>query len=119
VIKNLIYNDDGDFRPGVAYGIMGLSAILVSYFVYSAWAGVEGQLDSSFLCATENCGYADSRKLEIGESFPAACPKCNKQSVYPAHRCPQCGKPHVHHALLGKPGPTKCTKCGTEIRRGQ
>jgi hypothetical protein len=118
VIKKLLYNDDGDFRPAVAYTVVGVSALLVGYFVYSAWAGMEGQLESNMLCVTPGCGYADNRKLEPGETFPGLCPKCEKKSVYWAWKCPKCGKPNVPNQQLGKPGTTKCSKCGTEIRRG-
>lgn len=118
MIKKLLYNDDEEMRPAVAYTIVAVCCLVIGYFVYHAWAGVDSQLEANLLCITEGCGYADSRQLEVGELFPAECPKCGKKSVFYALKCPKCGKPHVMNEVLGKPGPTKCSKCGTEVRHG-
>lgn len=117
MIKKLVYNDDGSARPAAAGSLVAVVVLLAGWFVYSAWAGMGGQLDSKLLCITEDCGYSDSRKLQVGESFPATCPRCGNRSVYPALKCPQCGKPHVPPVMLGKSGSTTCFQCGTEIRR--
>lgn len=118
MVKEIIYTDDGDFRPATLYSIVGATALLVGWFIFSALPVASGQLDSHFVCATEGCGHTQARKLQPGESFPALCPRCDKQSVYPALKCPRCGKPNIHHVMLGRPGPTRCSNCGTEVRHG-
>lgn len=116
MIKKLVYNDGGRARPTAAGSLVAGVMLLAGWFVYSAWAGLGGQFDSELICITEDCGYSESRKLQVGESFPANCPRCGNRSVYPALKCPQCGKPHVHPVMLGKPGCITCSQCGTEFR---
>ena len=115
---SLLANEDGGVKPWVTYGLVALAIFAGAYFVRAAWTKSDRPNDIGLLCITSGCGYNDSRLLEIGESVPLKCPKCGKASVYATVNCPKCRTPNVWNVDRGLKGPTKCTKCGTEIIRG-
>src|SRR5437899_3000145 len=109
-------NNNGGGKPWVTYGVVAVVLLVGGYFVRAAWHKGDKPEDAKLLCV--ECGYTSSRTLEIGEASPIKCPKCGKQSLYPAIKCPKCGAPNVWNADRGIPGVTKCKKCGAEIHRG-
>ena len=113
---SLLSDDNGGVKPWVTYGVVAVVILVGGYFVHAAWVKADRPADAKLLCV--ECGYSTIRELEIGEAPPLKCPKCGKQSVYPAIKCPKCGTPNVWNADRGLKGVTKCTKCGAEIYRG-
>jgi hypothetical protein len=84
---------------------------------YFAWGALRQPppVKSVMVCITPACGFTEARLLQVGETFPARCPKCSKQSVYAGCRCPKCREATVWNENRGMAGPTKCPKCGTVI----
>jgi hypothetical protein len=118
VLKKIFYNDEERFRPAIGYSLAIVAVCVAGYLLYANRSGTVRPVEASLKCATPGCSYTDSRKLEYGEAIPSACPKCGKNSVYPAQACPKCGTPNVLNSYLKIKGPTKCSKCGAELRYG-
>lgn len=90
------------------------------YLTWEVWAKQRpGPLHSQFLCASPDCGFQEARSLQMGESFPLACPKCRQNTLYVGHRCPNCSHLNIMNELRDLPGPTQCSQCGTEIRHAE
>lgn len=118
VIKKLLYNDDEQMRPGVLYGLIALAIGIGAYFVYANWTSADEPVAIARMCVTQGCGYTSTQDLQLGETFPGKCPSCGKDSVYIALRCPKCKTANVLNEDRGIKGPTKCSRCGTELRYG-
>lgn len=119
MIKSLILTEENTLKPWVAYALVAAVVATGAYFVYAAWTGgPDAPLEHTLMCATPGCGYTEHRELRVGEILPGKCPKCGKNSVYCAFNCPKCKTPNLMNEDLGKPGRTKCSKCGTEIIHG-
>jgi hypothetical protein len=116
---SLIKSEDGGVKPGIVYGVIGLAVVLGAYWVYASWTGPGKGMTVTMLCYTQDCGYSRDRALELGEILPAKCPRCGNLSVVSAFSCPGCGAPNVWNEDRGLAPPTKCTKCGREVRYGQ
>ncbi len=95
--------------------LVGILAVL-GYFFYRG--GGEPQIDSPVKCWS--CEFTEFRKARIGEATVGKCPKCGKETLAPAWRCPnpECGELVVSNEYRNLPPPTKCPKCGTEVRHG-
>ncbi len=109
-------DDDGGVKPWVTYAIIGIAIFAGGYFVYGAWRKSGSPTNVNLMCYS--CEYVSDRELTIGETFPAKCPKCDKDTFVPAFRCPQCQTPNVWNEDRGLKPPTKCRKCGAESRHG-
>ncbi len=118
MFKKIFYNDEDQFRPAVSYAVVGLAILLCGYYVYAKWNGSDQAVETNLKCSTSGCAYISERPLQVGEKIPLQCPKCDQRAVYPALPCPKCGTPNVLNQYLGKKPPTKCSKCGTELRYG-
>ncbi len=117
--RNLLTNEDGGVKPGVKYAGIGLLVVILGYWAFTTWTGGDRALTATLMCYTQGCGYTTARELEIGEVLPATCPKCGNKSVVSAFKCPGCGTPNVWNEDRGLAPPTRCTKCGREVRYGQ
>lgn len=109
-------DDNGGVKPWVTYTIIGLAVFLGGYFVYAKWTGFDKPHAVSMMCTTQGCGYQSTERLSVDSSLH--CPKCDKDSLVVAHLCPQCKTPVILNESIGKRGPTKCPKCGGEVRYG-
>jgi hypothetical protein len=118
VFKKILYNDEQRIRPGFVIGLFVLAIGAGGYYVYARWQGAEKMVGVRMMCVTPGCGYVRERQLEVGESIPGTCPQCGKASVYTSLRCRKCETPNVLNEDRGLKGPTRCTKCGTELRYG-
>jgi len=96
--------------------LAGLGIVAVAIWVI--WSRASTTQPVVMMCMTPGCGYQRQRALQVGETFPLVCPRCGKKSVAPAFRCPKCGTPNVWNEDRGLKPPTRCTKCGEEIRHG-
>jgi hypothetical protein len=118
-LRKLVVSEDGQTKPaGVAVVVLVLvfsSAALGYYLWKSDLGGGIPQMESPNKCYS--CGYMASRKLEVGISN-TTCPKCGKETFLPAYKCKKCGNLEVLNEDRGLKPPTKCTKCGGEIRHG-
>lgn len=117
MIRRLGLPGSGDARSIATCAALGLAAAVVGIFAYRAFTG-GGTPDVALMCMTPGCGTLRERPLELGESLPARCPACDKSSLVPAFTCPQCGTPNIWNEDRGLPPPTKCSKCGKEVRHG-
>lgn len=105
----------------IAVLVVSLLAIGVTgYMVWDAMAKQDTQLvKAELMCSIPECGFSEVRPLKLGETLPAQCPKCGKQSMYTSMACPNCKTPNVLLQDQGLPGPTKCSRCGTELKYGE
>ncbi len=101
-------------RVAVTAAIFSAVVLVFAISYYIRTAGGEPQVVSPSKCYS--CGYIGYQKLKVGESMPP-CPKCGKATYCPAFKCPKCGNLEVLNEYRGLEGPTKCSKCGTEIPR--
>jgi len=118
MIGRMLYRD-GQLRPAVAYGIICAVVAVAGYMVYTAWAGSGSSRPVAMMCMTPDCGYTRSERLQVGETFPAPCPRCGKNSLVPAFVCKECGTVNVWNEDRGLSPPTRCTKCGREVYHGR
>lgn len=119
-LRRLFLTDSGGLTT------VGLAAILLALGVaggavgYYMWKGADlgggmPQLESARKCY--ECGYVGTVKLQVGQ-FRPTCPKCGKDAFLAAYKCPKCGNLEVLNEERGLPPPTKCSRCGGEIRHG-
>lgn len=115
-MANILTHEDGEVKPFVKYGVIGIAVLVVGFFAYRVWAGGAGRTqDFEMICTTEGCGYVSDEKLKIGDVLPLTCPDCGKRSVVPAFRCPECEAINVWNESRGLPAPTPCVGCGYEV----
>ncbi|HOW17546.1 MAG TPA: hypothetical protein PLC79_00805 [Phycisphaerae bacterium] len=98
---------------GLAVSLVALAAA-AHYYVRTA--GDEPQLSSPYMCY--ECGYIETVKLKPGTSIET-CPKCQRPTFRPAYKCEKCGTLAVLNEYRGLEPPTKCPKCGAEIKHGE
>ncbi len=119
-IRKLVLTDDGSTKPsGVAIAalVLVVSATALGYYVWKAdWGGGVPQIEAPTQCW--ECGYTESRKAVVGEPPVLHCPKCGKQAFAPAVACTKCRTLVVLNEYRGVKPPTKCPKCGGEVRHG-
>jgi hypothetical protein len=109
-------DDSGGVRPWVTYTAIAAVLLVGGYFVYGAWTKNDRALEARLMCYS--CEYTSSKELKVGEVYPQPCPKCEKQTFVPALNCSKCGAPNVWNEDRGAKPPTKCRKCGVELRHG-
>ncbi|MBI4580724.1 MAG: hypothetical protein HY718_13540 [Planctomycetes bacterium] len=104
------------------WGAVGLIVLLgVGVTAVLAWRGLDKRderIKSVYLCTNAACGYSESRVPAVGEGLPFACPKCGQKTMYASFACPNCGTKNVLNQDRGLPGPSKCSKCDTELHYG-
>ncbi|HOW17548.1 MAG TPA: hypothetical protein PLC79_00815 [Phycisphaerae bacterium] len=121
-LRKLVLTEDGRTKPAGAIAVVLVLVVSCSALGYYIWkggldlGGGEPQLDSAAKCWT--CGYECVRRPTPGEPTVAVCPKCGKQTLAPAFRCKKCKTLVVLNEYRGGTPPTKCPKCGTEVRHG-
>jgi predicted RNA-binding Zn-ribbon protein involved in translation (DUF1610 family) len=120
-LRKLVLTEDGRTKPAAFVAVVLVLVVSCSALGYYIWkggvdlGGGEPQIDSPHKCCS--CGHIGSVKLEIGQPAPV-CPKCGKATYYPAFRCKNCGALEVLNEYRGLKPPTKCPKCGREMRYG-
>lgn len=95
---------------------VSLVALAVAAHYYVRTAGGEPQISSPYMCY--ECGHMVTVKLKPGTPVET-CPKCLRPTLRPAYKCEQCGTMAVLNEYKGLEPPTKCPKCGAEIRHGE
>jgi uncharacterized OB-fold protein len=118
MLKQCIAKEEGGVPPWVKHAIIAIAVIAGGYFIYAAWRSSDRQLEATLMCSTQGCGYLRTEALQVGEMLPARCPKCGKDSLLPAFNCPKCKTVNIWNENRGLPPPTKCSKCGQEVRHG-
>jgi hypothetical protein len=113
-----ILDNDKPIHPVVMCAAVVLAVSMCVYLVYGKWTQMDRRVAITRLCATDGCGHRSARELKLGETFPGRCPKCGRQSVYVAYRCPSCSTPNVLNENFGTKGPTPCSRCRRELRYG-
>jgi hypothetical protein len=79
-------------------------------------AGAEPQVRAAMKCWS--CGRTEHRPLRVGEMIPGTCAGCGRKTFAPAYPCPKCKSLVVLNEYRdGKP-PTRCERCGREVRHG-
>lgn len=114
--SNIFTNEGGGVKPWVVWGILALAIVTGSYFIYGAWNG-SNELKATLMCS--ECGNIRTEALAVGEMLPATCSKCGKNAMLPAFHCPSCKTVNIWNENRGLPPPTKCRKCGQEVRHGR
>jgi hypothetical protein len=115
--KQVAVQEQAGLKPWVSYTIIGVAVLVSVVTAYRLWT--RGNQDPiAMMCVTEGCKYTTSVAPRPGDPSILTCPKCGKESVTPAIYCPKCGTPTVWNESRGLPGPTKCKKCGQEMRHG-
>ena len=109
--------DRGRRRAGIGIAL-GLLTAGILYLSYTTWGGGDRPLAVRMKCLTARCGYERARPLTLGEMIPARCPKCEADSLVPAHPCPACQTPVILNEDRGLPPPARCPACGAEVWHG-
>jgi DNA-directed RNA polymerase subunit RPC12/RpoP len=94
-------------------GALIVLALVVRYSIQTA--GGEPQIASPYQCY--DCGYVITMKVNPGVPIDT-CPRCQKPTLRPAYKCAKCGTLVVLNEDRGLEPPTKCPKCGAEVRHG-
>ncbi len=119
-LRRFLQTEDGETRPvALAAVILVLvaSASAMGYFFWKAdLGGGMPQLESPAKCW--ECGYTTERKPQAGEPTVLPCPRCGKEAFAPAFACPKCKTLVVLNEYRQMKPPTKCPKCGGEVRHG-
>jgi hypothetical protein len=116
--KQQVAKDVRGIPPWITYTIIAAAVIAGVYFTYAAWTKGDRPLEAALMCSTPGCGHLRVDALQVGEMLPAKCPKCGKDSLLPAFYCPKCKTVNIWNENRGLPPPTKCSKCGQEVRHG-
>jgi predicted RNA-binding Zn-ribbon protein involved in translation (DUF1610 family) len=103
---------------GLRWVIIAAVIAVGGLIVYKVWKSDSRPLERAMMCATEGCGHTREQRPQLGESMPARCPKCEKDSLYPSRNCPQCGEAFILNEYRGLKPPTRCPKCGKEMWHG-
>jgi predicted RNA-binding Zn-ribbon protein involved in translation (DUF1610 family) len=108
-------------RLGMVFLCTIACVALAAYLSWSGWTkqGIAKPVNTVLKCATTQCAYMETRPLRDGETLPSKCPKCGAQSVFLSMRCPKCGTQNILNEVRGLPGPSTCSKCGTELHYGE
>ena len=107
--------DGGGVKPWVTYAVIGIAVFIGGYFVYGAWTKGDRPNTVTLMCSTKGCGYTRAEALQVGETLPLKCPKCGKDTVVVAYRCPDCKTPVILNEEIGLNPPARCPKCGAEV----
>ena len=86
------------------------------YMVYAALRTDVASRSIAMMCPA--CGYTDEHSLSLGDTIPMTCPRCGKQTLYPAFRCKTCGAINIWNEYLGKQPPTFCVECNQKHVHG-
>lgn len=108
----------GKSRPWILHALGVMVVMVAGYVAYSVWAG-PGELKATLMCATPGCAHIRAEALAVGEMLPAACPKCGQASLLPAFHCPHCRSVNIWNENRGLPPPTRCARCGREVRHDE
>lgn len=121
-LRNLVLTEDGRTKPAAAVVVVVVLVLSCSALGYYVWqgggvdlGGGEPQISAPFKCYS--CGYTMYAKVKLGVPMDI-CPKCKKSTLCPAKICPKCGSIEILNENRGLKPPTKCSKCGAEIRHG-
>lgn len=119
-LKNLVLTEDGRTKPAGVVAVVIVLVVSGAAMGYYVWnhaelGGGAPQVTSGHKCYS--CGYISSVKLVVGEPT-TTCPRCGKPTFRLAHKCRKCGTLEVLNEDRGLKPPTKCPKCGGEIRYG-
>lgn len=96
-----------------------IAGAVIGYMVWGTWhKESEPAVATVLKCVTTQCAETETRPMVLGESIPAHCAVCGKESMYPSFKCPSCGTRNVLKQTLGQEGPSVCSKCGGELDYG-
>jgi len=97
--------------------VLTITAVALGYAVWKAGgSATEPQIRAGMKCW--HCGRTERRPLREGEFIPGTCSRCGRNTFVPAYSCPNCGNLVVLNEYRdGKP-PTRCERCGREVRHG-